>query len=111
MPTDEPITEAWLREHGFRPVLPRGDGRGFELHRLVVGDDILGGRPQFASPDDLCIDVAPVGGTSSWWFCWVHQVEPHRSIHVRDVRHTWELARLYEGLTGREWRRGTPLGA
>lgn len=96
-----PITEDWLRDHGWRIEDNRNDPR-LPVRRLVIGRDLIK-QGIFHSSDDLCIDVAPVVGEGNWWFVWLMQVEPYRHIHVRMMRQTWELARLYEGLTGRVW--------
>lgn len=96
-----PITPDWLAANGWRD-LHRPETPG--LHRRVIGDEVLGGRPFLGASDDLCIDVAP--GNEGKWFCWVHQQEPRRHIHVRHVRFTWELVKLWEGLTGKTWREG-----
>jgi len=97
---DRPITEDWLRTHGFAIESGRSDER-LPLRRLRIGDRTTEGRIPFQSPEDLCIDVAPRGPDS--WYVWIMQVEPYRHIHVRHMRYTWEIARLYEGLTGRVW--------
>ena len=104
-----PITEDWLRRHGFRIEDGRNDRR-MPVRRLAVLWDGVDGRQMFSSPDDLCIDVAPVIGsqdavTKNWreWYVWIMQVEPYRHIHVRHMKYTWELALLYQGLTGRVW--------
>lgn len=98
---DEPITPRWLRANGWFD-LHRSDRPG--LHRREVAHEVLGGRRPFVSHDDLCIDVMPgISGDRMHWNCWVHQAEPNRHIHVREVRYTWELVRLWEGLTGRTW--------
>lgn len=95
------ITEAWLRANGFR-LQSRRDRQPTDHYRRDLGDEVLGGRPFMGSSDDLCIEVAKTCGGSdcTTWHCWIFQVEPCRHIHVRDVSSTWELAKLYEGLTG-----------
>ena len=97
-----PITEEWLIANGFRIEEGRNDER-MPLRSLVVGGDFVGGRQPFHSPDDLCIDVAPVDSKRKEWFVWIAQREPYRHIHVRYMTETWELVRLYEALTGRVW--------
>lgn len=96
-----PITEDWLKAHSFRLEDNRNDER-LPLRRLVVGQDLIR-RGAFHSSDDLCIDVAPVDKEGKRWFVWLMQVEPYRHIHIREIVFTWEIARLYEGLTGRVW--------
>lgn len=95
--TADPITVGWLMVHGWRPL----DGRAVPNYRRCVGAELRGGQPPFGSFDDLCIDVAHDGRKPGEWFCWVVQVEPSRCIHVRMMTTTDELAKLYEGLTGR----------
>jgi hypothetical protein len=96
-----PITEEWLVANGFRIESGRGDPR-MPIRSLAIGSDSKGGRPFMGSSDDLCIDVAPTS-TAGEWFCWIAQREPYRHIHVRHMRETHELVRLYEGLTGCLW--------
>lgn len=98
------ITEAWLSANGWKLQPQRNDGNthlpGFRLR--PIGHDLVGDRRPFHSHDDLCIAVAPAppGGE---WHVWLYQIEPYRHIHVRHMRDTGELVRLWEGLTGREW--------
>jgi hypothetical protein len=96
----EPITPDWLLAHGWR-IATRRVGHELEVWRRAVGDELAGGRPFLGAHDDLCIDVSPaVGGA---WHCWVTQADPHRFLHVRMMRTGADLARLYEGLTGRDF--------
>jgi hypothetical protein len=98
-----PITEDWLRSNGFRIDDGRNDPR-MPIRSLAIGSDLVGGRPFLGSSDDLCIDVAPTDiKKQDEWFVWIGQREPYRHIHVRYMRTTDELVRLYEGLTGRVW--------
>ena len=97
-----PITEDWLREHEFRLSGERNDGR-HHVRRLAVATEGIDGRQMFESPDDLCIDVAKSFQDNGQWHVWIQQIEPYRTIHVRHMRYTWEIARLYEGLTGVVW--------
>lgn len=103
--TNEPITAAWLFANGWKLGSQRNDPHtqlpGFRIR--PIGDELLGGRQPFQSFDDLCIGVAPVTATAGEWHVWVYQLEPYRHIHVRHMRYTWELARLWEGLTGKDW--------
>lgn len=104
--TRRPITEEWLIQSGFRIESGRSDPR-MPIRSLRLGDQLKGGRPFMGSSDDLCIDVAPTstaGEHGAWeWHVWVAQREPYRHIHVRHMTETWELVRLYEGLTGCIW--------
>lgn len=97
-----PITEDWLRAHEFRIYSGRNDER-LPVRRLPVSALKLGGRQPFECSTDLCIDVAPVGPKHDEWSVWLGQEEPYRHIHVRYMRFTWEIAKFYEGLTGRIW--------
>lgn len=99
----QPITEGWLRTNYFRIEDGRNDSR-FPIRSLAIGGDILGGKPFMGSTDDLCIDVAPrIDADQRDWHVWISQREPYRFLHVRFMRETWEIIRLYEGLTGRVW--------
>ena len=97
-----PITEDWLRKHEFRLQSGRNDGR-HHVRRLPVALEGIDGRQMFESCDDLCIDVAPSFGADGQWHCWLYRDDPYQCIHIRYVRFTWEIARLYEGLTGVVW--------
>jgi hypothetical protein len=97
-----PVTEDWLRAHGFKIYGGRNDER-LPVRRLPVGSVKCGGRQPFEAHDDLCIDVAPVTPEADEWFVWIARDEPYRHVHVRHVKFTWELARLFEGLTGHVW--------
>lgn len=103
LPMRRPITEDWLRANGFRVEEGRNDPR-MPIRSLDVGADFVGGRPFMGSSDDLWIDVAPTDvRNQDEWHVWVAQREPYRHIHVRHMRETHEIVRLYEGLTVRVW--------
>lgn len=91
----EPITESWLVAAKFRLEDSRNDPR-FPVHSLAIG---LSGFMK--STDDLCIDVSL--SHDGDWHCWVAQREPYRHIHIRMMRYTHEIVRLYEALTGKAW--------
>lgn len=102
-----PITEDWLRQNGWRIENNRNDER-LPVRRIALRWETIEGKTFLASPDDLCIDISPVmpykpNGFDQRWHCWLMQVEPYRHIHVRTMRYTWELIRLWEGLTGITW--------
>ena len=101
---DRPITDDWLQANGFRLRDNRNDQRE-PLRRLAISGHKHGGRTPFESSDDLCIDIAPsrTAEEPGEWSVWLMQVEPYRHIFVRSMRFTWEIARLYEGLTGVVW--------
>lgn len=99
--TESFITEEWLKANGFKPVGERNDERTkseVKLRRLAICGK---GETQniFASPDDLCIDIAP-NPIAGDWYVWLHQEEPYRFIHIRQFRYQSDLERLYEALTG-----------
>jgi hypothetical protein len=100
----QPITEAWLSANAWKTVSPRNDTHtqtpGFQLR--PIGHELAGPRSPFHSFDDLCIAVAQTGSDGTW-FVWIYQMEPYRHIHVRHMRYTHELVKLWEGLTGRDW--------
>lgn len=97
-----PITEEWLIASGFRIDEGRNDPR-MPIRSLSIGGHVVGAPVPFQASDDLCIDVSPVSSLPGEWFVWIAQRDPYRHIHVRHMRETWELVRLYEGLTGRVW--------
>ncbi|WP_149496220.1 hypothetical protein [Roseiconus lacunae] len=107
---DQPISEEWLRQHEFRIVGNRRDDR-MPVRRMEIGWKTIQRDASFGTcHSDLCIDLAPHKETwdqrlGVWrkWFCWIHQDEPYRSIHVRTIYFRWEIAKLFEGLTGRCW--------
>jgi hypothetical protein len=100
---DEPITREWLWRNGWRIEDHRNDYR-LPLMRRCIADELADYPQAFRSNDDLCIDVSM--WTVERWHCRIMQVEPYRRILVRHIRWTWELVKLYEGLTGREWNPG-----
>lgn len=100
MRPDEPITSDWLRARGWRGC-SRSRLPGYVIRD--VGHELRCGRQPFHSPDDLCIALAPGVGDDGGWNCWVYQMEPYRHIHIRPVAFTWEVVRLWEGLTGCGW--------
>lgn len=103
MTNEGAITESWLTAHGWKLQSERNDPNtrcpGFRLR--AIGHELSGGRGAFHSFDDLCIAVAPA--LEGQWYVWIYQLEPYRHIHVRHMRLTKELVRLWEGLTGSDW--------
>jgi hypothetical protein len=98
VPPPEPITPAWLASNRFRPV---PQDRGGPHWVRPVGAEKRGGLRPFEAHDDLGIELAD--GGDGEWFCWVVQQEPRKHLHVRMLAETWEVVRLWEGLTGRTW--------
>ena len=108
MGNDDLITESWLSASGWKLQSNRIDGDTLMPghYRLrPIKHECSGGLKPFQSSDDLCIALAPYvndeGG--EYWHVWIHQFEPYRHIHVRDMRTRAELIDLWEGLTGRKW--------
>lgn len=96
---NEPITEEWLREVGFKWHQLE---RQLHKHWLLWLGDALDNRA--TSFDDLGVEVST--GSDDWWFCWLrsdHAGRYSRFIHIRHVRSRGELIGLIEGVTGRSW--------
>lgn len=102
--SETPITAAWLLAHDWKLGSERNDPHtqlpGFRVRPIAY--EVHGGRAPFQSHDDLCIALAPDLGDDRW-SVWIYQMEPYRHIHVRQMRFTGELVRLWEGLTGQDW--------
>jgi hypothetical protein len=99
--SDAPITDDWLKASGFRLQKPFGN---YTERVLPVKGDCRDGLTAGDAEDDLCIVVGrPVDSDPAAWFVWVYQAEPLRHIHVRQMRCQWEVACLWEGLTGQAW--------
>lgn len=102
--TDDPITEDWLKEVGFKwHQLSRQP----EKHWLLwLGDAVKEGNG-FASFEDLGVEVANAGlGTDERWNCWLRadlSGRYSRFIHTRYVRTRQDLIALIEGVTGQKW--------
>jgi hypothetical protein len=101
MKDTSPLSYDWLHANGFH-LLHREERQPTDHVRRNVGMEKLKGLEPFQSIDDLCIELASQT-TGDEWFCWVVQIEPRRHIHVRMMRERWEVVKLWEGLTGREW--------
>lgn len=100
------ITEEWLKANGFRLVSERGDERTkpeVYLRRCAIKGDGDKVPAPFQCPFDLCIDIAPNPHKGDW-FVWLFQEDPYRFVHVRQFRHQEDLIRLYEALTGANWK-------
>lgn len=97
---NEPITEAWLSEVGFKwHQLERQQHR----HWLLWLGDALSERA--TSFDELGIEVSM--GSGGQWFCWLrsdHAGRYSRFIHIRYIQTQAELIGLIEGITGCTWR-------
>lgn len=116
----ESITYEWLLSHGWHK-LERQERQPDDHVRRPIACDCIGDH-FMVDPNDLCLELTI--GYDGKWFCWVtqavgHNNHAHRWIHVRHLRTTGELIRLYEGLTGssfaektreicRFWKRQVP---
>lgn len=97
---DEPISEEWLSEIGFKwHQLDRQQHK----HWLLWLGDALGSRA--TSFDELGIEVSM--GSDGQWFCWLrsdHAGRYSRFIHIRYIKSQAELIGLIEGVTGLSWQ-------
>lgn len=95
----EPITEAWLREVGFKwHQLERQPDK----HWLLWIGGCCGKHMDY---EDLGIELAATT-TDGEWHCWIRADTSSwysRFLHVRYVRTCADVARLFEGLTGCSW--------
>lgn len=99
--SDEPITEEWLAEVGFKYREP-GERQPFRHWTL-----------QFSEPDDygLYIETTKPGwinshgehiGRDMGWFLWAGR--EHHSFHLRHVFLRSEIIALVEALSGLPWK-------
>lgn len=97
---NEPITEDWLREVGFKyHQLERQPDKHWLLWLGRAIDDHM------TSADDIGIEVAPCGHDDEW-FCWLRSDachRYHRFIHLRHIKMRGELVAIFTGITGRFW--------
>lgn len=107
-----PITEAWLKDVGFKwHQLDRQPSKHWLLWlgRAVAGDGI-----SFTLHDDIGIEVADmryrnsagdVVGRDAWfvWFRGDAGGRYHRFIHLRHMRWQHELIKLVEATSGQDW--------
>lgn len=104
--TEEPITETWLQEAGFR--WHQLDRQPTKQWLLWLGDAIHSAWHSF---EDLGIELASgvynkQTGANDLWHCWLRSDTGHRYsrfIHVRTLAYQHELIGLVEGITGQAW--------
>lgn len=101
---DEPITEDWLKESGFRWAQHH---RQNTKHWLLWLGDAVREREGFnlTSYEDIGIEVTQ-GAMDQKWFCWFRSDAGSlygRFLHVRHMRLRIELVRLVEAVTGYPW--------
>jgi len=102
----EPITEEWLKQIGFKwHQLERQPGKHW---LLWLGGAIRDPEAEkswtFTDSEDLGIELAD--DSRGNWFCWLRSDAAHRYhrfIHVRHIRFRSELIALVVALTGQEW--------
>ena len=112
MMPDEPITEDWLREVGFKwHQLDRQPAKQW----LLWLADCFRQRGNMVDTEDLGIELAPAWwfgqtgmlcGSENEWYCWIRgdtSGRYRRFIHIRHLRTKHELIRLIEALTGQCW--------
>jgi hypothetical protein len=93
---DEPITEQWLREVGFKWDRPFG----VEKHWTLWMGGAVSERPAYSS-EDLGVELSAQADGS--WFCWIradYAGRYSRFVHVRYLRKQSELTALIAALTG-----------
>lgn len=101
---DEPITEEWLKESGFRwSHLDRQDSK----HWLLWLGDAVREREGFCftSYENIGIEIA-ANRNDPKWFCWFRSHAGGlygRFLHVRHVRLKLDVVRIVEAVTGYPW--------
>lgn len=108
--SNDPITEEWLREAGFKwQQFERQPTKNWLL--WLGGCTECGKAWRFSGPEDFGIEIAH-SGRSGWsdednfWFCWFRGDSAgryHRFIHVRHLRMQRDVIDLVAALTGRPW--------
>ena len=108
--TDEPITEGWLKEVGFKwHQFDRQPGKHWVLW---LGDAV--GQGLVTSFEDIGIEVSTMQYENALgevvgqdaWFCWLRSDAAgryHRFIHLRHLRTRGELIALVEAIAGQPW--------
>jgi len=98
--SDEPITEDWLREVGFKwHQFDRQPDKHWLLWLGRAIDDRMTGA------EDLGLEVAPIRHDDEW-FCWLRSdacYRYHRFIHLRHLKTRGELIAIVSALTGKPW--------
>lgn len=101
---DEPITEDWLKDVGFKWSRYH---RQNTKHWLLWLGDAVREREGFnlTSYEDIGIELTP-GHNDPKWFCWFRSDAGSlysRFLHVRHVRLKIDVVRLIEAVTGYPW--------
>lgn len=78
------ITFEWLRSRGFEIHSRHQDNRPHMQIRINPSDD------EFLEVADAC---------DGSWHCWLRHDDPCRCVHVRHLRTTEQIERLYLGIT------------
>ena len=102
---NDPITEEWLKEVGFR--WHQFDRQPNKQWLLWLGDSLWDGKGWcFSSYEDLGIELA-YNQSSDDWFCWLRSDSAgryHRFLHIRHLRVCGDVVNLITALTGANWR-------
>jgi len=103
--TDGWLTEAWLREVGFKWHWFAGQPHKHWL--LWLGYGLQESHASTSNAEDIGIELS-IGrnGKTPWWFCWLRSGGEHtcnRLIHVRHMSTKRDVALLVEGITGQRW--------
>jgi hypothetical protein len=106
---DEPITEDWLREVGFK--WHQIERQNEKQWLLWLGDACNeAGR---IDTQDLGIEVSSGFHGDDRWFCWLRCDLASlygRFIHIRHLRTRQELIAMIVGLTGQDWSPENNIG-
>lgn len=101
---NEPITEQWLSESGFK--WHQLDRQPHKHWLLWIGDCLH--EHGYTDPERLGVELTQDASkdTDGWWYCWLRSDTAgrySRFVHVRHLRTTDELIQMIEGLTGQTW--------
>lgn len=101
---NDPITEEWLKEVGFR--WHQFDRQPNKQWLLWLGDCLREeGGWCFTGTEDLGIELA-YNKSSDNWFCWVRSDAAHRYhrfIHIRHLKVKGDVIQMVVALTGHDW--------
>lgn len=102
---NEPITEEWLKEVGFK--WHQLDGQPEKQWLLWLGDAVRGESGDLTATEDIGIELCQDGlSNSGEWFCWLRSDCAHRYsrfIHVRHMRVKGDVIRLIVAITDQDW--------
>jgi len=111
--TDDPITEEWLKESGFKW---HNFDRQPSKHWLLWLGAGLKEKPCLTSYEDIGIELAANTSIRDAvlpdWFCWLRSDAAgryHRFIHLRHVETRRDVTQLVEAISGRPWTPGNHL--